>query len=82
MASITIRRLDDALKAKLRVRAASHGRSMEAEARQILEQELNSKQAPERNLADAIRSYFEPLGGVELKLPRRLPGRRPPVFDE
>ena len=36
MASITIRNLDDDVKARLRVRAAEHGRSMEEEAREIL----------------------------------------------
>lgn len=36
MAALTIRNLDDDVKAKLRARAAKHGRSMEAEAREIL----------------------------------------------
>src|SRR2546423_7824867 len=36
MASITIRRLDESLKQQLRLRAASHGRSMEDEVRTIL----------------------------------------------
>ena len=37
MASITIRRLDEAAKQRLRLRAACHGRSMEDEARVILD---------------------------------------------
>ena len=36
MASLTIRNLDDAIKQRLRVQAAHHGRSMEEEAREIL----------------------------------------------
>ncbi len=36
MASITIRNLEEPLKARLRIRAATHGRSMEEEARDIL----------------------------------------------
>ncbi len=36
MGSITIRQLDDTLKAALRIRAAAHGRSMEDEVRTIL----------------------------------------------
>jgi len=36
MAALTIHNLDDEVKAKLRARAAKHGRSMEAEAREIL----------------------------------------------
>ena len=36
MASLTVRQLDDKLKALLRLRAARHGRSMEDEVRTIL----------------------------------------------
>jgi len=42
MASITVRNIDDSLKARLRVRAAHHGRSMEEETRQILRHPLAS----------------------------------------
>ena len=82
MASITIRRLGDKVKAKLQVRAARHGRSMEAEAREILKAGLREKDAPQLNLAQAIRRHFEPLGGVELDIPPRQPIRQPPNFDE
>ena len=40
MASITIRQLPETTKRKLRIRAAQHGRSMEQEAREILQIEL------------------------------------------
>ncbi len=36
--TLTIRNLEESVKQKLRVLAASHGRSMEAEARDILKQ--------------------------------------------
>ena len=36
MATLTIRDFDEELKSALRVRAAQHGRSMEAEVREIL----------------------------------------------
>jgi antitoxin FitA len=36
MAVLTIRNIDDAVKASLRIQAAEHGWSMEEEARQIL----------------------------------------------
>ena len=36
MANLTIRRIDAAVKDRLRVRAAEHGHSMEEEARRIL----------------------------------------------
>ena len=82
MASITIRRLDEAVKTKLQVRAASHGRSMEEEARDILKTVLSVKFAPRLNLAESIQRYVEPLGGVELAIPRREAVRRPPGFSK
>jgi antitoxin FitA len=78
MASITIRRLDDAVTARLRLRAARHGRTMEEEAREILEAELRPKQVPGLNLAESIRRHMQPLGGVQLALPHRQGVRRPP----
>jgi antitoxin FitA len=80
MASITIRNLDDALKRKLRLRAAHRNRSMEDEARDILRTALAQEPAETRRLADAIRELVEPLGGVELELPPRGPVREPPDF--
>lgn len=81
MTSITIRKLDDAIKARLRVRAARHGRSMEEEAREILKSGLKEEPVQISNLAQAIRRHLEPLGGVKLKLPRRAPVRKPPNFN-
>ncbi len=80
MASITIRRLDDSLKAQLRLRAASHGRSMEEEAREILKAGLSSKGPPAVNLAQAIRRHVEPFGGVDLEIPPRERARKPPTL--
>ena len=80
MASITIRRLEDTVKAKLRLRAASHGRSMEEEAREILKAGLRATRGPQLNLAESIRRHVEPLGGVDLALPSREAVRRPPKF--
>ncbi len=77
MASITIRHLKDDVKTRLRVRAASNGRSMEEEARIILREAVGREAEPE-NLASFIRECFEPLGGVELELPPREPMREPP----
>lgn len=82
MAAITIRKLDEATKARLRVRAAHHGRSMEEEAREILRSALVVSSRPKENLAAAIRRRFAPLGGVELELPRRDAVPPPPRFDE
>jgi plasmid stability protein len=82
MSSITVRNLDPAIKERLRVRAAQHGHSMEAEVRRILQDTLKAPEPPpERNLYERIRARFEPLGGVDLELPPREPGREPPRFD-
>ena len=81
MASITVRNLDDEVKRRLRVRAAEKGCSMEEEARDILKAALYREQPPPGNLADAIRTRFAPLGGVEIEAPRRLPIRPSPRFD-
>ena len=82
MPSITIRNLDEPLKARLRVQAAIHGRSMEDEARDILRTALNKEPGPPANLAAAIRARFAPLGGVELPDAPREPMREPPDFGE
>jgi antitoxin FitA len=82
MAAITIRRLDEKTKARLRVRAAHHGRSMEEEAREILRSALSASPAAEGDLAAAIRKRFAAFGGIELKLPSRDELRKPPKFNE
>ncbi len=82
MASITIRNLDEPLKARLRIQAAMHGRSMEDEARDILRTALNHQPVPPGNLAAAIRARFAPLGGVELPEVPREPMRGPPDLGE
>ncbi len=80
MGSLTIRRLDDAVKRRLRLRAASHGRSMEEEARQLLSEALEGPVASEHGLGTAIHGRFAALGGVDLDLPQRERMREPPDF--
>ena len=79
MASITIRNLDEEVKTRLRVRAAENHRSMEEEARLILRDAVGPTK-PHRNLVSAIRARIAPLGGVDLALPPREPGREPTSF--
>lgn len=81
MATLMIRNVETAVKERLRVRAARHGRSMEAELRSILNDVLDRDSEAEPNLAEAIRRHFAPLDGVELELPPRGPAREPPRFD-
>lgn len=81
MASITIRNLDDELKAQLRVVAASHGRSMEEEARVIIRQAL-SRMSSKGGLGSRIHKRFAASGGVDLELPERQSKPRAASFDE
>jgi antitoxin FitA len=82
MSSITIRNLDPVIKERLRVRAAQHRRSMEAEARRILQIALSAAGgAPARNLYGRIHARFVRLGGVDLELPPRDAAREPPRFE-
>lgn len=78
MASITIRNLEPQTKARLRVRAARHGVSMEEEARDILREAVARESEETSNLAEAIQELFRPFGGVELAIPPREPVREPP----
>lgn len=81
MAVMTIRNIDDALKTRLRLRAAMHGRSMEDEARDILRSALSTEVPRPRNLGQAIHERFSALDVDLPDLPRE-PIRKPVEFDE
>lgn len=82
MASLTIRKLDESLKKRLRLQAAHHGRSMEEEARLLLAAGLRRPPRVAGNVADAIAAIVDPIGGIELDLPPRSTTREPPRFDD
>jgi plasmid stability protein len=82
MASLVIRNIEEPLKARLRMRAAGHGHSMEEEARQILRGALGDSTESGAGLAEIFRRHFAPLGGVDLPAVEREPMREPPSFDE
>jgi len=77
MASLSVRKLDDETLARLRIQAASHGISMEEEARRILKAAVA---APER-LGDLALQIFGPQHGVDLELPEHAP-HQPTEFTE
>lgn len=77
MASITIRKLEESTKRKLKIQAASHGCSMEQEAREILKSALGQKSRSGAELVRRIRAIWEPLGGVDLEPLPREPMRDP-----
>ncbi|MEN9780005.1 MAG: hypothetical protein RL014_1153 [Pseudomonadota bacterium] len=83
MSSITIRNLDDKLKASLRIRAARHGLSMEQEVRNILQSTLASESSASSGLDFAMRinQRFKGLGADELAWPDRQSKRALPAFE-
>lgn len=70
MAAVSVRDLDDNVRERLRIRAAQHGRSMEAEIRAILTAAVSS-QEDAKGLAQALLDRFGDLGGVDLEVPPR-----------
>jgi plasmid stability protein len=80
MASITIRNLDDALKTRLRVRAAERGRSMEEEARRILRDVLDEEKP--RSLADLALAMFGAKHGVALEPHPPVDAPAAPLFED
>lgn len=79
MATIVIRNLDETVKRRLQVRAAQNGRSMEAEAREMLCGLVLDRPAAKRRegLGTTIHRRFAALGGVDLPIPPRQPSTQP-----
>ena len=77
MAELTIRGIDDEVRDRLRIRAAQHGRSMEAEARAILTAAVSPVEA---GLIDSLVAFGRELrasGHALETLPRDEPLRAP-----
>ncbi|MDN5722353.1 MAG: toxin-antitoxin system [Corynebacterium sp.] len=67
MTSIVVRGLDETVKKRLAEQAKEHGRSMEAEVRDILTREVDRP-----NIGLALMHMAQGLGGVdELDIPER-----------
>ena len=62
MAQILVRNVEEPLKARLKRRAKRHGRSMEAEAREILRDALHKDETPERGLGSEMVALFSGQG--------------------
>ncbi len=74
MSTLTIRQLDERTHARLRLRAAKHGRSLEAEVRAILNAAVN---VPEHNFLLSLRDVVADVGGLDLELSPRTDEPRP-----
>jgi antitoxin FitA len=78
MANLSVRKLDQEVYERLRVRAAHHGLSMEEEARQIISQAVS---APEK-ISDVFQKYFGRRNGIELRITNKHKPHEPMDFDE
>ena len=79
MAQFIVRNLEGDVKARLKRRAARHGRSMEEEARQILRDAVKQQDQRVAKLGSRIAARFA-KGGLTTELPE-LRGQRPRSAD-
>jgi plasmid stability protein len=77
MSSVTVRNLPEATHRALKLRAAQHGRSTEAEIRLILENAV----APKIGLGSALVAIGQQLGGIDLDFPRDKRPVEPASFE-
>lgn len=62
MVSLTVRNLDDDVKARLKERARRHGHSLENEVRDILRDAANQPAQPSGGLGTRIAERFKSIG--------------------
>lgn len=62
MAQMVVRNIEEAVKSKLRRRAARHGRSMEEEVRDILRDAVKEEETSTVGLGTTISSRFRKVG--------------------
>lgn len=79
MASFTVRNVPDEVHRALRVRAAIHGRSAEAEIREILESAV--KPEGRIKLGSLLVQMGRELEGVDLEITRDKTSAQPIVFE-
>jgi plasmid stability protein len=79
MASVTVRNLPDETHRALRIRAATHGRSTEAEIRAILENAVR----PEGRikLGSLLAEIGREVGGIDLEVERDRTPTEPVSFE-
>lgn len=79
MAAVSVRRLDDEVKERLRVRAAEHGRSLEAEIRHILTEAV--RDPADHHFGRAVLTAFAGKDSVQLEVPERTEAPRVVDFE-
>jgi plasmid stability protein len=68
VAAITIRKLPDEVKRRLRLRAAANGHSMEAEARGILVEALSAPSRTDSSWIEQLIVIGDELDGIDLEI--------------
>ncbi len=79
MGSLNVRNLSDDTHKALRIQAARHGRSMEAEVRAILDEALKPRKKP--GLGSMLAAIGRDFDGVDLDLTRDTAPAEPASFE-
>lgn len=79
MAVVTVRNLPAETHRALRVRAARHGRSTEAEIREILEEAV--RPAKRVKIGSELAAFGKRLGGIDLDITRDQTPAEPATFE-
>lgn len=79
MPVVTVRNLPEEVHRALKLRAAQHGRSTEAEIRKILEEAVR----PEKRvkIGSELAAFGQQLGGINLDVTREKTPTEPAVFE-
>lgn len=79
MAVVTVRNLPEETHRALKLRAAQHGRSTEAEIREILEEQVRPK--ARLKIGSELAAFSKRFGGIELNIPRDQTPTEPAEFE-
>jgi len=79
MSAVTVRNLPEATHRALKLRAAEHGRSTEAEIREILEDAVRPK--VRLKIGAELAAFGRQLGGLELDIERDPTPTAPAAFE-
>jgi antitoxin FitA len=81
MAQLVVRNLEDEVKARLQRRARRHGRSTEAEVREILRSAVSDEHVPGQPLGSRLRARFAAVGLADELPELRGEPARPATFE-
>jgi plasmid stability protein len=79
MPAVTVRNLSEATHRALKIRAAQHGRSTEAEIRDILEAAV--RPATQIKVGSELAAFGERFGGLDLDIARDTAPAKPATFE-